>query len=38
MRCIKKLKRKGIKNPWGICIASTGQYPHKSKKIKRRLK
>lgn len=34
-RCVKKVRAKGIKNPWGICISSTGLYPHK---IKRRYK
>lgn len=31
-RCVKKVKKKGIKNPWGICIKSTGLKPHKKKK------
>jgi hypothetical protein len=31
MRCIKDVKKKGVKNPWGICIASTGLHPHKVK-------
>lgn len=30
-RCVSKLKKKGIKNPWGICVKSTGLKPHKKK-------
>jgi len=33
--CLKKLKKKGVKNPYGICIKSTGQRPHKKKKGKK---
>jgi len=29
--CLKKVKKKGVKNPYGICISSTGQKPHKKK-------
>jgi len=36
LSCVEKVKRKDVRNPWAICIASTGQYPH-SKKGKRRL-
>lgn len=30
IRCVKAVKAKGVKNPWGICIASTGLKPHRS--------
>lgn len=30
--CVSDLKKKGVKNPWGICINSTGLFPHKVKK------
>jgi len=30
-RCIKKVKTKGVKKPWGICISSTKLKPHKRK-------
>ena len=29
MSCVKKVKKKGVKNPWGICVKSTGQKPKK---------
>ena len=29
--CVKQTKKKGVTNPWGICIASTGLHPHKVK-------
>ena len=39
MRCVRKLKKKkGVKSAWAICIASTGQKPHKSKKSKSKRK
>lgn len=32
-RCIAKVKKqKNVKNPYGICVKSTGQKPHKRKK------
>lgn len=36
-RCVRKVKaknRRGSKkvNPWAVCVASTGQKPHRSKK------
>lgn len=35
-RCVRKVKAKGGKgkNPWAICVASTGLKPHKGKKGK----
>lgn len=35
MRCIRKVKAQNKKkkvNPWAICVSSTKQKPHKSKK------
>lgn len=32
LSCVRKVRRKGIKNPWGICISSTGLYPHRNKR------
>ena len=34
--CVRKVKRRGIKNPWGICVASTGQKPHRRKSAHRK--
>lgn len=37
LRCVKHVKeskagRQGRVNPWAVCVASTGQKPHKKKK------
>lgn len=35
-RCVQKVKAKGgVRNPWAVCVASTGQKPHKQKKKKK---
>lgn len=37
-RCVKKVKAQNKKkgsakvNPWAVCVASTGQKPHRRKK------
>ena len=32
-RCVRRVKAKGgVKNPWAVCIASTGLKPHRKKK------
>ena len=36
-RCVRKVKTKNRRskkkvNPWAVCVASTGQKPHKKKK------
>ena len=33
-KCIKKVKKKKVSNPWGICIASTGLEPKTKKGVK----
>ena len=34
-RCIRKVKKQSPKvNPYAVCIASTGQKPHRRKKKK----
>lgn len=43
MRCVRKVKAQQRRNPkakrvkpWAVCVASTGQKPHKRKKRKKK--
>lgn len=36
-RCVRKVKAKGTaKNPWAVCVKSTGLKPHHKKKRKKK--